>query len=57
MVPLEFMDEVCTNPTLSQEFINAISKKRDTKVIIMSRGNGKSSKFAEEFLKYVVENA
>ena len=53
---LEFIDEVCKDPTLSQKFITATSKKPNTKVIIMSRGNGKSSKFMEEFLKYIEEN-
>jgi hypothetical protein len=57
MVPLEFIDEWCKDPTLSQNFITATSKKPNIKVIITSRGNCKSSKFMEEFLKYVVENA
>lgn len=57
MVPLEFMDEWCKDPTLSEGFIAATSKKRNTKIIIMSRGNGKSSLFMDEFLKYIEENA
>ena len=53
---LEFMDEMSLNPTLSERFITATSKKPNCKVVITSRGNGKSSKFMEEFLKHVVEN-
>lgn len=54
---LEFIDEISLNPTLSERFIAATSKKRNTKVIIMSRGNGKSSLFMEELMKYIEEGS